>query len=105
LIRRTVDLLLGDKNHLNKYPLYKAEPDKDEEVLDKVEPNPDEALGVEADQHHGLPPELVREAAEEDAAHLGGFREFRVEEVRIVPRNSTEFLGVWQNFVYVTLNF
>lgn len=30
--------------------------------------NPDETLGVQADQHHVLPPEAVREGTEQDPA-------------------------------------
>ena len=54
--------------HLNEYPLDEAQPDEDEQVLDKMDADADDTLRVEADQHHPLPSELVGESAEYDPA-------------------------------------
>jgi hypothetical protein len=55
--------------HLNEYPLDEAQPDEDEQVLDKMDADADDTLRVETDQHHPLPSELVGESAEYDPAH------------------------------------
>lgn len=49
--------------------LDEPESDEHDESPDKVDGDPDETLGVEADQHHVLPPESVGEGAEEDPAY------------------------------------
>jgi hypothetical protein len=54
--------------HLNENPLDEAQPDEDEQVLDKMDADADDTLRVEADQHHPLPSELVGEPAEYDPA-------------------------------------
>ena len=53
---------------LDEDALHEAESDEDDETSHKVDADPDDALRVEAHQHHVLAPEAVGERAEDDAA-------------------------------------
>ena len=53
---------------LDEDALHEAESDEDDEAPHKVDADADEALRVQAHQHHVLAPEAVGERAEDDAA-------------------------------------
>jgi hypothetical protein len=54
--------------YLNEYSLYESEADEDDEAGDEVEDEADGALRVQADQHHALPAEAVRQRPEDNTA-------------------------------------
>jgi hypothetical protein len=55
-------------SHLNEYSLDESEADEDDEAGNEVDDEADGALRVQADEHHALPAEAVRQRAEEESA-------------------------------------